>query len=198
MTEPSWVAPTHRALIDAGIGIVGYVPDGGLSHLIIRLDSDTSIATVPLTTEEEGVALAAGAWLGGERAALLMQSSGVGNCTNMLSLLAACEIPAFILVIMRGQHGETNPWQLPMGRAAGPSMELMGIDVRSATSPDDVGPAVTRACLDTFGGGTGATAVLINQAVIGAKTFGDTAFGNTAFEDTAFEDTAFEDTEAGQ
>ena len=178
--EPGWVAPTHRALIEAGVTVIGYVPDGGLSHLIVRLDADDRIRTVRLTTEEEGVALMAGVWLGGGRGALLMQSSGVGNCTNMLSLLETCSVPGFMLVTMRGQAGEANPWQWPMGQAAGESMSLMGVDVRAVDSSDAVAASVTRACADSFDGSGGATAVLIDQQVIGAKVFSgdeDTAVG---------------------
>ena len=157
-------------MIDAGITVVGHVPDGGLSRLIARLEADDRLTVVRLTSEEEGVALLAGVWLGGGRAALLMQSSGVGNCTNMLSLLATCRVPGFLLVTMRGQHGESNPWQLPMGRAAGDSMALMGVDVRRASSSDAVAAAVTRACADGFGARR-TTAVLIDQQVIGIKRF---------------------------
>ena len=168
--ESGWVGPTHRALVDAGITVVGHVPDGGLSLLIARLEADDRLTVVHLTSEEEGVALLAGVWLGGGRAALLMQSSGVGNCTNMLSLLATCRVPGFLLVTMRGQQGESNPWQLPMGRAAGDSMALMGVDVRRASSSDAVAAAVTRACADGFGARR-TTAVLIDQQVIGIKRF---------------------------
>ena len=168
--EPAWVEPTWRALREAEVAVVGYVPDGGLRHLLRRLDDDPNVATVRLTSEEEGIALCAGAWLGGARAALLMQSSGVGNCTNMLSLLATCEIPALLLVTMRGQDGEANPWQVPMGSAAGATMDLMGVDVRSVGSSDAVAPSVSKACRDAFDGG-GAAAVLIEQRVIGVKKF---------------------------
>ena len=171
----SWAEPAHQALVRGGVTVVGYVPDGGLKDLIVLLDDDPTVTTVQLTTEEEGVALAAGAWLGGARAALLMQSSGVGNCINMLSLLASCEVPAFHLVTMRGEPGEANPWQVPMGSVAGETMTLMGIDVRRVTSADAVAPAITRACLDTFDQQGPATAVLIDQTVIGHKRFsGDT------------------------
>ena len=74
----------------AEIRQVGYVPDAGHARLIELCRDDPNIRTVPLTTEEEGIALASGAWLGGHRAALLMQSSGVGNCINMLSLAKNC------------------------------------------------------------------------------------------------------------
>lgn len=169
--EPDWVEPTFRALLDAGITVVGYVPDGGLQHLIRRLDADADIHTVRLATEEEGVALAAGAWLGGARAALLMQSSGVGNCTNMLSLLRTCEIPALLLVTMRGQDGEANPWQIPMSEATRPTLELMGVTVQSIATADGVAPAVADTCRQAFGRQAGAGAVLIEQKVVGVKLF---------------------------
>ncbi len=167
----SWAEPAYQALVRSGVTIVGYVPDGGLKDLIVLLDDDPTVKTVRLTTEEEGVALATGAWLGGARAAVLMQSSGVGNCINMLSLLASCEVPAFHLVTMRGEPGEANPWQVPMGSVAGETMALMGVDVRRVTSADAVAAAITRACLDTFDQRGPATAVLIDQTVIGHKQF---------------------------
>jgi sulfopyruvate decarboxylase TPP-binding subunit len=171
VSEPAWVGPTHQALVDAGVTIIGHVPDGGLRHLIIRIEADDRFTTVRLTTEEEGVALMVGAHLGGARSALLMQSSGVGNCTNMLGLLKTCEVPGLVLVTMRGQAGESNPWQNPMGEAAAASLELMGVDVRTVDSSDAVVGAVSRACTDTFEHGVGATAVVIDQQVIGVKKF---------------------------
>ncbi len=169
--EPPWVGPTHRALGDGGITVVGHVPDGGLRHLIAGLEADHRITTVRLSSEQEGVALAAGVFLGGGRAALLMQSSGVGNCINMLGMLETCRIPALLLVTMRGQAGEANPWQVPMGRAAADTLRLMGVAVRSVGSAEEVAVAVTGACADAFDGGGPAAAVLVEQRVIGVKTF---------------------------
>ncbi|MDE0993138.1 MAG: phosphonopyruvate decarboxylase, partial [Rhodospirillales bacterium] len=57
---------------------------------------------MPLTTEEEGIGYLAGAWLGGQRGALLVQSSGAGNCINTLALNATTRIPLLMLVTMRG------------------------------------------------------------------------------------------------
>src|SRR6266480_7193759 len=76
---------------------VYHVPDAGHSRLIEHCQRSNAIRTVALTTEEEGIALAAGAWLGGQRSVLLMQSSGVGNCINMLSLIRACRFPMLML-----------------------------------------------------------------------------------------------------
>ena len=117
---------------------VGYVPDAGHARLIERCRADPEIRDVVLTTEEEGVALAAGAWLGGERAALLMQSSGVGNCINMLSLARTCRFPLLMLITMRGEWDEFNPWQVPMGAIVEPVLKLCDAEVYRARKPDEV------------------------------------------------------------
>ena len=115
-SSPSdWRDEIFGVLRQVGIAQIGYVPDAGHARLIDLIRGDPEIRAVPLTTEEEGIAVAAGAWLGGERAALLMQSSGVGNCINMLSLAKNCRFPLVMLVTMRGEWGEFNPWQVPMG-----------------------------------------------------------------------------------
>ena len=114
---PPWQERIFTLLKEAGVRQVAYVPDAGHAHVIRRVQADPDMRGIVLTTEEEGVALAAGAWLGGERAVLLMQSSGVGNCVNMLSLLQSGDFPFVTLVTMRGEYAEFNPWQCPMGRA---------------------------------------------------------------------------------
>src|SRR5689334_48305 len=108
---PPWPEAIFQVLKKGGISQVAYVPDAGHSHVIREAQADPAIHDVVLTTEEEGVALAAGAWLGGQRAVLLMQSSGVGNCVNMFSLLQLCQFPFLTLVTMRGEYAEFNPWQ---------------------------------------------------------------------------------------
>ena len=83
--QPDWPAEVHCELAAAGVRVVGYVPDAGHKRLIELCRADRKMRAVPLTTEEEGIGLACGAWLGGERSVLLMQSSGVGNLINVLS-----------------------------------------------------------------------------------------------------------------
>jgi sulfopyruvate decarboxylase TPP-binding subunit len=90
---PDWCADIYAALKRQRIVQVGYVPDAGHTTLIKALHADPQIKVSVLTTEAEGVALLAGADLGGERGVLLMQSSGVGNCVNMFSLLRSCGFP---------------------------------------------------------------------------------------------------------
>src|SRR6202045_3700710 len=104
-----------------------YVPDAGHKILINRSLADPTVRSVALTTEEEGVALLAGADLGGERGVLLMQSSGVGNFINMLSLVSGGRFPFLTLVSMRGDFGEANAWQYPMGQAVETVLKAMGV-----------------------------------------------------------------------
>src|SRR6267142_428508 len=124
-----WPAAIHRALKSQRVRQISYVPDAGHKRLIELCHADRSMAAVPLTTEEEGIGLAAGAWLGGERAALLMQSSGVGNCVNVLTLATNCKFPLLMLITMRGEKGELNPWQIPMGQATPETLRLGGVRV---------------------------------------------------------------------
>lgn len=165
---PAWQVSIFKALKEAGVRQVAYVPDAGHAHVIRRAIADPDIEDVVLTTEEEGVALACGAWLGGQRAALLMQSSGVGNCVNMFSLLQSGDYPFFALVTMRGEYAEFNPWQGPMGRATQAALELMGITVFRATAPDEVEELVSAGLDAAFQAGE-KVAVLLGQNLIGRK-----------------------------
>src|SRR3984893_1354089 len=130
-----WRDEIFAALKAADIRQGGYVPDAGHARLMDLCRAEPTIRMVPLTTEEEGVALAAGAWLGGERAVLLMQSSGVGNCINTLGMMAPCQFPFLTIVTMRGEFGEFNPWQVPMGIATPGSLELANVIVHRASEP---------------------------------------------------------------
>lgn len=166
--DGDWPDRIYAAFKRAGIRQVGYVPDAGHARLIELCRDDPDIHDIALTTEEEGVALAAGAWLGGERAALLMQSSGVGNCINMLSLMRSCEFPLLMLVTMRGEWEEFNPWQQPMGSIVDPVLKLCDVDVARASVPGDVEPMVDAATQRVFGGDA-RMAILLSQQLIGRK-----------------------------
>ncbi|HEV7995728.1 MAG TPA: thiamine pyrophosphate-binding protein [Stellaceae bacterium] len=167
--EPAdWRDEIFAALKRAEIRQVGYVPDAGHARLIELCRGDPEIRAVPLTSEEEGVALAAGAWLGGERAALLMQSSGVGNCVNMLSLTKNCRFPLVMLVTMRGEWAEFNPWQVPMGAKTQAALELMDVLVYRVEREEDAAETVAAAFDIAFNGDL-AAAVLLSQRLIGAK-----------------------------
>jgi sulfopyruvate decarboxylase alpha subunit len=168
--ETGWQHDLYDLLRRHGISQFAYVPDAGHSILIDRALADADVRAIALTTEEEGVALLAGADLGGTRGVLLMQSSGVGNCINMLSLVNGGRFPFFALVSMRGDFGEGNPWQFPMGQATQAVLEAMGVICLRIARPEEVIPTAAAALTMTFKGGQ-AVAVLLTQQLIGAKPF---------------------------
>jgi sulfopyruvate decarboxylase alpha subunit len=164
----SWPDAIHAHFRRVGIRQVGFVPDAGHSRLIKLCQADPDIADVVLTTEEEGVGLVAGAALGGQRAALLMQSSGVGNCVNMFSLLRSCGLPCLILVTMRGEFAEFNPWQVPMGSITEDVLRLAGFLTYRVENADDVDDIVGAGCDMAFAGDL-QVAILLSQRLIGRK-----------------------------
>ncbi len=166
-----WSEDIFQVLKNYDVRQVTYVPDSGLTNLLHLCSENDEMRMIPLTTEEEGVALLAGAWLGGQRGVLLMQSSGVGNCINMLSLPNICRMPLLIVVTMRGQWGEFNPWQVPMGQIADEALTLAGAVTFAVDEPSKVGETVAAAARMAFERSM-VTAVLISQRILGAKTFG--------------------------
>jgi sulfopyruvate decarboxylase alpha subunit len=170
---PDWPLDIYRALKAADVAQICYVPDAGHSRLINLAHEDSGIQTTVLTTEEEGIALSAGAWLGGNRAVLLMQSSGVGNCVNMLSLLASCRFPFLTFVTMRGEWAEFNPWQVPMGKATPHAFEIMGVTVFRIERPEDAGEIASAAAALAFESDQ-PIAVLISQRMVGRKKWTET------------------------
>jgi sulfopyruvate decarboxylase alpha subunit len=166
----SWPEEIFAILQRFDVRQVPYVPDAGHSELIQRVLASKTMRCIPLTTEEEGVALLAGAWAGGQRGVLLMQSSGVGNCINMLSLTQVFRFPFLTLVTMRGEWGEFNPWQVPMGSSTQAVFELSGIRVLRASQPVEVREVVEAAASQAYNACT-PTAVLLSQRLIGTKVF---------------------------
>jgi sulfopyruvate decarboxylase alpha subunit len=166
--QAGWQHDLYRGLKDAGIRHIVYVPDAGHAVAIREAERDPAMHAQVLTTEEEGIGYLAGAWLGGERGALLMQSSGVGNCINMLSLQVSIRFPLLMLVTMRGEWAEFNAWQNPMGQATERALNLMGVMTWRADSPEDVAPLLQGAASMAFNGDA-SCALLLGQRLIGAK-----------------------------
>lgn len=166
----SWQDPLYESLRAKDISIFCHVPDAGHKILINRAYADPEVKSVGLTIESEGVGLIAGAHLGGERAVLLMQSSGVGNCINLLSLIQIAQFPFVTLVTMRGQFGEQNAWQYPMGQAVEATLRAMKVQPFWVDYAEDVVPAA-EAAVDAAYHANQACAVLLSQKLIGAKPF---------------------------
>jgi sulfopyruvate decarboxylase subunit alpha len=130
MTNPSLAV--YHGLKLAGIDFITSVPCVNLQHLLGLIDADTGIIHIPVTREEEGVGICAGAWMGGRRPALLMQNSGLGNSINALaSLNFLYGIPLLMIVSHRGCEGEPIVGQIPMGRLTPKLLEAMEIPMFS-------------------------------------------------------------------
>lgn len=168
--KAAWPRTIYNLLKQAKVTQVSYVPDGGHKALIEHCTGDPEMRTISLTTEQDGIGLATGAWLGGVRSALLMQSSGVGNCINALSLIKNCQIPFLAFVTMRGDFGETNNWQIAMGQATQPVLEQMGMICLRADKAEYIEETVAAATAMAFSAQQ-SIAVLLGQRLIGAKVF---------------------------
>ena len=165
---PAWPRDIYAVFKEVGIRQVAYVPDAGHTQLIKICHADKSMEVVSLTTEEEGVAMLAGAWLGGDCGALLLQSSGVGNCINLLSIMQECRVPLLMIVTMRGEWGEYNPWQIAMGQGTPPVLQHAGVIVQRADHAHEIREHVFAAEQLTFNT-CRPVALLISQRVIGFK-----------------------------
>jgi len=170
MSTTAWQDGLYDVLLEAGVRQVAYVPDAGHKRLIERCHANAELKTTVLTTEEEGMALLTGAYLGGEKGVMLMQSSGVGNCINMLSLPSECRIPLLMLITMRGEWGEFNSWQLAMGQGTPGALGAMGVLVYRVDDSERVVETVRHCAALAFNSGR-SVAVLLGQRVIGAKAF---------------------------
>jgi sulfopyruvate decarboxylase subunit alpha len=132
MTTDAWHLHLAEALRRNHIRTFATVPDYIVSNVLEHLWADDTCRVVTVTREEEGVGLLAGAFMAGQRGALLMQNSGLGNCVNALaSLNNAAQIPIVMVISHRGDIGEFNVAQVPMGQATEPVLEAL--DVRYIT-----------------------------------------------------------------
>ncbi len=166
----AWSRTLFKQFKDAGVRLFSYIPDAGNARLAIMAEEDNETRCVMLTTEEEGVSLAAGADLVGEKAVLMMQSSGLGNCPNFLSFVKGGGFPILMMISMRGDYGEQNPWQYPMGEAVEPILEAMGVLIFKVERADELEGAATAAINAAFSGGK-AAALILSQKFLGAKPF---------------------------
>lgn len=170
INQDNWADNLYDKIRSMDISLFTYVPDAGHSAMINRALADPDVTSVPLAAEEEGVSLLAGAHLGGSRGVLLLQSSGVGNCINMLSLTNIGRFPLVSIVSMRGDYGEQNPWQFPMGQGTQACLEAMGTICLRVETPDDVVPAIEAAVNMAYRSDQ-SVALLLSQRLIGAKPF---------------------------
>jgi sulfopyruvate decarboxylase subunit alpha len=151
--EPHWASGVCSGVRAAGSRHVVYVPDNPLSHVLRVLDEGFSdIRTTLATREEEAFGIAAGLYLGGVKPTVMLQSSGLGNSLNALtSLLLPYKIPTLIIISMRGDAGEWNDAQVPMGRALRGICDAIGLPCITAETPESTAETVRLVGQTAFG-----------------------------------------------
>ncbi len=136
----------YNAFKDIGIDFVVSVPCVNLSTILNMLDEDDEITHIPVTREEEGIGICAGAYLGGKKPAILMQNSGLGNSINALkSLTELYEFPLIMIMSHRGTEGESICGQVPMGESTPKILEAMGFKFFRPAKPSAAYEDITEA-----------------------------------------------------
>jgi sulfopyruvate decarboxylase subunit alpha len=153
MTTPRWAAGVCEGVYAAGIRDLVYVPDNPLSHVLAMLEAQyRDIRLVLATREEEAFGIAAGLYLGGRKSAVMCQSSGLGNSLNAVtSLLIPYQIPVLAIVSMRGDVGEWNAAQVPMGKATRTILDAIGMSHATVESDEATSEVVRLAAATAFG-----------------------------------------------
>lgn len=164
-----WAETAVQSLIESDIRLVTYVPDNVLIPLIAGFKADGRLDVFSATREEEAVGIACGAYLGGTRSAVMMQSSGFGNISNALASLAApYQIPFLMIISERGSLGEYNSVQVPITRVIRPALDALGIPHYTLTQEDEVDFVMRRLTSQCFNTQTPA-AVILSPLLTGGK-----------------------------
>ena len=166
----NWSDAVYQALKAQRVSVVGFVPDGGMKGVIERCLADRQMRTLALTNEAEGPCLMSGAWLGGARGCLILQSTGVGNLINTASMSEVCQLPLLCLVSWRSSWAEGNRWQSPMGERCQDYFRMAGFHTQTVEHPDDAGPSVEAAVEQAYNTLNG-VGVFFSQRVMGVKRF---------------------------
>lgn len=144
-TTKSWHAIVQATLKANGVKLVTYVPDKVLTPLIKSLHADLDFTVFPTAREEEAVGILTGAWMGGRRGALLMQTSGFATLPNVIASLAVPgQIPLIMFVSERGTLGEFNLGQALVARTMRPVLQALAIEHHSITRLDELEFTVDR------------------------------------------------------
>jgi sulfopyruvate decarboxylase alpha subunit len=139
VTAVSWRNEILQGFRENGIDLICHVADRVLAPIIEQAERDPHFETLTLTREEEGIGILTGAYLGGRRGALMLQSSGFGNILNALGSLAIpYQIPFPILMSQRGSYLEHNVVQVAWGKAVPDTVDALGMQFFELTNPDEV------------------------------------------------------------
>ncbi len=129
----------YEEIKNSNINLILSLPCIMLKDLLRIIEEKNEIQHIPITREEEGVGIAAGAYLGGRLPAILMQNSGLGNSINAIkSLLHLFKIPVVFIMSHRGAEGEKIAAQIPMGKLTLNLLELVQIPTFIIDSSDKI------------------------------------------------------------
>jgi len=145
----------YQALKNAGINFIVSIPCVNIGKLLELVECDSEITHVPVTREEEGLGIAAGAYMGGMKPAILMQNSGLGNSVNVLaSLYELYKIPILMIMSHRGTEGEFMSAQVPMGQATPRVLDALNIPYFKPAKPEEALKDIKKAWDIATTGGT--------------------------------------------
>lgn len=141
----------YQGLKNAGINFIVSVPCINLKKLLEMIDEDNEIEHVPVTHEEEGIGICAGAYMAGKKTCILMQNSGLGNCVNGLcSLNELYKFPLLMIMSHRGTEGEPIVGQVPMGIATPKILNSLNIPYKNVKTPEDALKIVSNSWKETI------------------------------------------------
>jgi sulfopyruvate decarboxylase alpha subunit len=148
----AWQVATCEALKANDIRTIVHVPDLVLKDLIAHIELDPWFNVYAPAKEEEGVGIVCGAYLGGQRGAILLQNSGFGNIPNVLASLAVpYQIPLLLLISQRGELNEFNPAQVGMAHVVQPVLDALNIPHFMPLHLDQLRPTIDGAARLAYG-----------------------------------------------
>jgi sulfopyruvate decarboxylase alpha subunit len=139
MPDTVWTHCIIEHLKNYNVRFLSYVPDSIIEQILKLARQDPFFDILPLAREEEGIGVVTGQYVGGQRGAVLLPTSGIGNAINALASLALpYQIPMPMFIGCRGELGEFNPSQVPMGQALRPILDALRIPRFELTHPEEV------------------------------------------------------------
>jgi sulfopyruvate decarboxylase alpha subunit len=166
-----WYEIVQQTLKRNGVTLVPYVPDKVFTPLIANLYADSDFTAFATAREEEALGILAGAWMGGRRGAVLMQTSGFGTVPNALaSLIVPYQIPAILFVSERGTLGEFNLGQALVCRTMRPVLESLAVASHTITRHDELEFIVDRSIKQAVATQAAVTFIL-SPLLTGGKVF---------------------------
>ncbi len=167
----SWHAITQETLKRNQVKLAVYVPDRVLTPLIKALHEDNDFTAFAATREEEALGILTGAWMGGMRGVLLMQTSGFATLPNVLASLAVpYQIPLIMIVSERGTLGEFNLGQAMVCRTMRPVLQSLGIEHHTITRLDELEFILDRSIKQAVAT-QAPTCLILSPLLTGGKTF---------------------------